>query len=251
MKVLVYTPAEQGKVYLDFCNSVMAFQAKAAEAGIEVTFMFIKNESLVQRGRNRACAIALTKGFDYILFIDADQGFDPEGVIKMLKLKKKVIAAPVALKTLDLEMVAWATTNGFNPHNAGVNFNTTGPIHQDDGFDITLPFRVGRIGTGLMAIHRDAIQQMKSVCDSYVEAEAMGVENLEVIDLFALTKNEDTLALLSEGYSFCEKYRSIGGDVWCAPFVHVTHSGAHEFSGNYTQFLLMKKKADEMAGRQQ
>ena len=44
---------------------------------------------------------------------------------------------------------------------------------------------------------------------------------------------DETGLLLSEDYYFCRKWREIGGDVWCAPWVKLTHWGTHPFFGKF------------------
>ncbi len=82
--------------------SAIALLQLGASLGIKVTLDLLGRESLITRGRN----ILVSRFLDdpsttHLLFIDADIGFDPAQVIRMLRFDGRVVAGMYPLKLHD------------------------------------------------------------------------------------------------------------------------------------------------------
>jgi hypothetical protein len=51
--------------------------------------------------------------------------------------------------------------------------------------------------------------------------------------LFDCIIDHETGAYLSEDYSFCRRWRQIGGEIWIDGASNLTHTGPYEFVGNH------------------
>jgi hypothetical protein len=51
--------------------------------------------------------------------------------------------------------------------------------------------------------------------------------------------------LLSEDYHFCRKWRSLGGQVYAAPWIAVDHAGEYIFSGRFASHLMLNATKSE------
>jgi hypothetical protein len=91
---------------------------------------------------------------------------------------------------------------------------------------------VDYIGTGLMLIHRDVFQQLKESTPSYRSDQHStgGISYGETIYNFWRTEiDSESNRLLSEDYNFCKMWKSVGGKIFLAPYVKVTHAGTYWF----------------------
>jgi hypothetical protein len=54
---------------------------------------------------------------------------------------------------------------------------------------------------------------------------------------------------ISEDYRFCDRWRAIGGRVWCDPEMKVDHHGIAVFKGHFGQFMrdIMAKHKEQAA----
>jgi hypothetical protein len=46
--------------------------------------------------------------------------------------------------------------------------------------------------------------------------------------------------LLGEDYYFCERWKSIGGEIYAAPWVDTVHYGNYGFAGSFAQTIMKK-----------
>jgi hypothetical protein len=91
-------------------------------------------------------------------------------------------------------------------------------------------------GTGFMLIKRGAIEKMTK---AYAETRYTAAHNFthakqsrNLYALFDCMIERETGHYLSEDYTFCKRWRAIGGKVWLNTKSALIHIGAHEFSGD-------------------
>ena len=89
--------------------------------------------------------------------------------------------------------------------------------------------------TGFMLIKTDALRTIidkrpdlryTNDIDGYMSA---GEDNF--YDFFGVGINTSTQKYESEDYGFCSLWRSVGGKIYVAPTVNLTHIGRHEYPG--------------------
>src|SRR5262249_35226733 len=112
---------------------------------------------------------------------------------------------------------------------------------------------VRRLPTGFLRISRNAIQRMINECTDVPEYEIDDRgKPLTINRLFSfdyIDKQE-----VSEDFRFCDRWRSIGGQVWCDPELTVNHHGQVTFHGHFGNFmreLQAREKLNEKLDAQQ
>lgn len=86
----------------------------------------------------------------------------------------------------------------------------------------------------MMFIRRNVFEKLKEVCETYKFNTIGDVVPFgqEIVEYFkTMITPEPESVLLSEDYAFCRMWREIGGDVWAAPWVRISHAGEYNFSG--------------------
>lgn len=234
MHLVVATPAYGGMMCTEYVQSLLALKEACIEHKIKMTCIFLGNESLIQRGRN-TCAHHFLQMEDatHLMFIDADQKFQPNDIALMIKADKGIIGGAVPMKGINWNRVRQgAVLNHPNlPALTGIfNVNT---LDDHNMTDPSTPFQVKHVGTGFMLIRRDVFEYLRPFVGWYTNGGSTINPDDKVYDFFKV-QNVDH-ELLSEDYNFCHMYREHGGDVWVAPWCVLGHFGAYLFSGQYAQ----------------
>tara|TARA_B110000503_G_scaffold99511_2_gene148865 strand:+ start:3265 stop:4074 length:810 start_codon:yes stop_codon:yes gene_type:complete len=237
MKIFIATPMYGGMAKNNYTISLQNLIIRLSQAGHSVTTTTIGNESLITRARNTLAHKFVSSDFDALLFIDADHGWDAGDVLRMVESGKDFIGAIYPMKGINWDAVRNAVLVGkpnleeYSGHFA-INL-----LPQSDVFDANQPFRVKDIGTGMLFITRKVFEDLKPHCKTYknnnVGNTGVGFGD-EVVEYFTTFIDEDRI-LLSEDYAFCRMWQDIGGEVWSAPWVRITHSGDYTFSGQFAK----------------
>src|SRR5215469_327701 len=137
--LMVGTPCYGGVVTVKYHSSAIALTRESAKRGIPVDFVHLSNSSLITHARNRLVAIFLAnQQFSHLLFIDADQGYEPDQAFRLLECEAEVVAAVSPKKILNWEKIERAVRAGRRAESAGldyvVNFKSDGIVSARNGF---------------------------------------------------------------------------------------------------------------------
>lgn len=241
MHVRIATPMYGGNckgIYLDsLLNLVFALLGNKHQ----VSFSKVYNESLITRARNNLVYEFLDSDADVMLFIDADEGFDAQEVLKMIESGKDLIGGVYPMKNINWDQVRNAALSGQQNLADFSGYFAVNILPGEQQIDLSKPTPVLQVGTGMMFITRKVFEVMQPHCESYALNLSDGSFALEkrVYEFFKTGINEDGI-LLSEDYYFCDKWRELGGTVYAAPWVNIIHAGDYQFSGKFSQDLLFK-----------
>lgn len=212
-----------------------------SQAGHSITTTTIGNESLITRARNTLAHKFMKTDCDALLFIDADHGWDASDVVRMIESGKDLIGAIYPMKGINWENVRAAALAG-KPANELEQYSGHFAINllpESQQFNENEPFKVKDIGTGMMFISRKVFEDLKPHCKKYRNNNVgnTGIEFGEMITEYFTTIIDENDILLSEDYAFCRMWQNIGGEVWSAPWVRITHSGDYNFSGRFARMI--------------
>lgn len=227
MHLVVGTPMYGGLCHSGYVQSMLNLQHHVdLKKGI-MTTIFIGNESLVPRARNKIASLFLTQTeAEWLLFMDGDQAFRPEDVLMMLEnTSAKLQVGLVPMKGLDWGNIKRAAKLDWQDLDAvsGI-FNFTA-----EDYDVSLdekggfPIKYG--GSGYMLIHRDVFREILPKVETYKDRDGSRCHNF-----FTQAVHEDTL--LSEDYNFCRLW---GKSVTAYPWCYVEHFGTYRFRGSFDE----------------
>lgn len=237
-RLYVATPCFGCQMSVTFLASVLGLQAACAARGYECMVDFIGNESLVERARNILAARFLASDATHLLFIDADIGFRPECVFRLLESGKDVVTAVYPKKAQDWALVKQKLAAGVEEpvHQMGLDFNIN--IASDkEPVDANGFVRVLDSATGFMLIKREVLERMNEHFrrELHCVNDIMGQTIKEYVALFACLIDEKTRRFLSEDYSFCRRYQQLGGEIWADLVSPLSHIGTTIFTGDIRQ----------------
>lgn len=204
-----------GTVMPAYAQSLAITSAYLAANGVpHVPVLF--EDSLVDRGRDRAAAACLEGDWTHLLFIDADIEFKPQDVVRLLAADKDLIVGAYRKKNERGEFA--------------ISFLPDADVHLDQ-CPTTGAVKIARAGTGFMLIRRTVFEQLRDA-----------MPELHYTDYSAISDPRPMVAFFehilmdgrrwSEDYTFCERWRAIGGDIWLDPIIQLGHWGPNPWRGS-------------------
>jgi hypothetical protein len=235
-KLLIGTPCYNGTVTMQYLSSMLRLQHTLARENIDFSLAMTGSESLITRARNFIVSQFLGgPQFTHLLFIDADIGFDETVVSRYLKAEKEIVAGIYPLKGLDPEAIRGLA--------AGRSIATTltyavklceGEPSDADGFA-----KAEYAATGFMLIRRDVLERMAAEHPElkYEHSFTKGAGGTHLYALFDTSLDRDQGLYLPEDYTFCNRWRAMGGEIWVDVRSKFTHVGTYSFHGDFSAYL--------------
>lgn len=245
-KLFVATPMYGGNCaepYFRSCIQLITFFNKH---GINLAFGTIANESLVTRARNVLVNYFLSSDYTHLLFIDGDIEFAVEDVLKLYTHRKDVVVGAYPKKGLNWNNIRNnVLENPDKEHTArelaafgadyAINFTFLDrekrSIEVENGL-----IKLHDAGTGFMMIKREAILKMIENFPELKYNNDVAINNDKLGDhyysLFDTMIDPVDRRYLSEDYTFCRRWQSIGGTIYLDPTISLNHYGHFCFAGN-------------------
>jgi hypothetical protein len=238
--IFVATPMYGGMCTGFYTQSMLQLPTIARNAGVDISFSFMFNESLIQRARNALVhSFMLRQECTHLMFVDADIRFNPVDIITMVQADKDIICGIYPKKEINWAGVHNAAANGIQPQDLKrytgsmvvnlVDYQGTVTVPADQ------PLRIWNGGTGFMLIKREVFEKLKKKVKTYRNDVGDLGGTIKPQDLiyeyFPVTIEKESQRLLSEDYAFCKIARESKIDVWAAPWVQLGHFGSYLFEG--------------------
>ena len=208
-KIHFLTPCYGGNITEVCFSSYLGFTIMAMQNGINFQIDTLSNESNVNRARNSCAAKFLSGDCTHLMFVDADIQFNPQDIVKLVNHDKDIVGGIYPQKTLPPKMVV----------------NTLNNSEQQGDL-----IEVGTLGTGFMLIKRSVFEKMiEEGATPYVDAIGLSPEeNANQYDFFQCTIDSKG-RYLTEDWSFCRRWRQLGGKIWADTTIALAHVGYYRF----------------------
>lgn len=240
-RLFIGTPMYGGNCTGAYTTGLMSLALNMPVLGMELVPGFIMNESLVQRARNACVMSFLDSSCDYLMFIDADIGFNSTNILEMILASKqtghKIIGANYSMKTINWPAAIQAWKDGVRPDKLGhcSGKHVVRPISEDavtvSNSDL---YPVKYLGTGFMLIHKSVFEDMKAICEPYRANNAPPTyRELRDSHLYFDCKTDEHKIYMSEDYFFCHNAMKLGIQPQLAMWINLSHLGTYAFEGCY------------------
>jgi hypothetical protein len=235
----ILTPKYSGMSMVNYESSMTQLIDTTRKYGVSYSFSSTYNESLITRARNRLVdEFMKSSSCTHAVFIDADIGFNPDDLFRMLDLDLDIAGAPCVKKVIDWPRIVQAIRK--NPElpagelaNLGGQyvFHLLNPANQ---LVINQPIEVSVIGTGLMMIRRNVFEDFKEQYPDrwYESKNDPAALPGPTWNFFRVGIDQETREYDSEDYCFCKDCRKIGFKVWMCPWMRTSHQGTYTFLGD-------------------
>ena len=209
------TPCYGGSITEVCFSSYLQWTILAMQNNLNFTIDTLSNESNVNRARNSCAAKFLAGDATHLMFVDADIQFRAEDIVKLVAHDKNIVGGIYPQKTLPPKMVVNTLDNG----------RCEGDLVE-----------VGTLGTGFMLIKRTVFTQMiEAGAQKYTDAIGLSsVENDNQFDFFNCTIDSQG-RYLTEDWSFCRRWRELGGTIWADTSIPLVHVGYFRFNPDMEQ----------------
>lgn len=242
-KIFIATPMYGGNCKGVYVDGLLSLILKLQANNYEAMYSKIFNESLITRARNTLAHEFLKTDAEYMLFIDADHGFNADDIIRMIESGKDLIGAVYPMKNINWEMVIKAHENGHTDLESYSGFFSANMLAGKQTITLTEPVEVENVATGMMLISRKVFEAMIPSCEQYGNHGNTGAIDMgDLVYDFFKTEIDERGILLSEDYYFCKKWKELGGTVYAAPWVNITHAGDYNFLGNFAKSLILRSQ---------
>jgi hypothetical protein len=193
--------------------------------------------SLITVARNFVVAEFLkNQAFTHLAFIDADVGFEPGVVRQYLQIEKDIVAGIYPVK--QAEERAIRSLGPKEPIGAAFHYAVKLLEGEQPGIDGFA--RAYYAATGFMLIRRRVIEQMIMRYPElkYRQNFNAGVEAGDHhYALFDTSLDHDRGLYLPEDYTFCSRWRAMGGEIWVDTRSRLDHVGTFTFQGDFPSWL--------------
>jgi hypothetical protein len=210
INVMIATPAFNAQVYIQYMLAFAATSHMLLAHNIMVTPCIVPASSLLVAERNKIIQAFWDSDCTHLLCIDADIGWPPEAVLKLLQDDREFIACCYpARSSRDLFI--------FRP----IFDEKTAIVHEKD------LLKMESVPAGFMLLQRSAIKKMRKAHphlyyqpkhrdpnDPY-HAGGYLLFNTEIVDG----------EFFGEDYIFCKRAADAGVDIWCDPNIPLDHAG--------------------------
>ncbi len=255
VKLYILTPCYGGLCHVNYILKVMETKEVLQGMGIKVAIQFIRNESLITRGRNNLVAKAMhDPEMTHILFIDSDITWDPIHVIKLIISEKELVGGIYPIKKyhwdrLSQESISAILERKKVSYNAGLsdtqmiyhnllhyNFNY---LQNQNRIENNL-MEIYTLATGFMMIQRSCIEKMAAAHPQCKYTDDCGFlqgeeENKYAYSLFDCAIINDHY--YSEDWLFCHRWRLIGGQIFVDITIDLWHTGQEDYQGRLLSTL--------------
>ncbi len=238
--ILIGTPCYGGLVIQGYMESVIQLMGYASRNDFDVSLALLGGDSLITRSRNKLVATFLDmKQATHLMFIDADISFHPEDVHRMLTFDHEVVAGMYPVKNYDWTQFKKKMSADLSEEKlaeAGLHF--VGMPCPEKDREYRSDFVTGTYaGTGFMLIKRSCLERMTFAYPQtkYSLAHVYPIPKERSDNLYALFDcmiEPGTNAYLSEDFTFCRRWRDIGGKIWLDPKSRLAHYGTFRFQGS-------------------
>lgn len=253
-KLFLGMPMYGGMLTENTMHGLLQLQQWCMANGVGMRLQTMGNESLITRARNTIVSMMMDQT-DYVathlLFIDADIGFQPQNIERLLCFDKDIVCGVYPRKHIHWEKVIDtlkqnpnATEDELEVKSLGYNLNFDDPfnVKLQDGF-----CKVQEAATGMMLVKREVFRKMqkkfperKYESDQIINGKSFKSDNC--YDLFSVGPYETNgkKRYLSEDYYFSRLWQECGGEIWADMAMPLTHFGNRAFKGHVGSLLAKK-----------
>jgi hypothetical protein len=236
--LVVATPCFGGQVSSIYASSIFQLQrAVRTKSNIELKVLMRDGDALITRAR----ANLMTQFLDdptatHFLFIDADIGFEPEQVFRLIESGADMVAGVYPIKRVNWDK-ARRVIESKRAKVAAAALDYVLEINDPDHVAVVNGFtRVRYAGTGFLMIRRHVFEKM---CLAYASLQFFREHSLDALAgspnrfaLFECMIDAKSGTYLSEDFAFCKRWTDMGGEIWADLQSRLDHVGPSVFHGD-------------------
>jgi hypothetical protein len=237
IKLFIATPAFGHQVTTNYANSLLKFVSTAhPRLAVSSAIHMQSGMALVTQARNNCVSYFLNSECTHFLFIDADIGFEPEAIYRLIEKDVPLALTPYPVKGYGKDhqlqfIVHFPDKDNVRIDKGGFTEITAGP-------------------TGFMMIKREVFEKL---AEKYPERKTVNKQlvgnKVETMEkgwyTFFETAQDPENGYLGEDIAFCRLWTNIGGKIYADTQTPLTHFGSHAFHGSLNMMFAKQKPIDD------
>jgi hypothetical protein len=240
-RVMLCTPV-RGGVHPAYARSVW-LASRLQDVELEQPFELrgvVQQQADVVRRRSQLVRRFLESDCTHLWFLDADVEVDPQALRGMLATGKDYVCTPYPRRD-KFEWGALGEAQGKACHPEALAYHYAilldegaGKVEEDNTTAIAMT------GLGCTLLSRACLERMATHYAGELTFLDVAEGSVPTVALFQLLLRDKLL--MSEDFSFCTRWRDIGGTVWMylGPGSPATHHGEHAYRGHIEAFGLKR-----------
>ena len=215
MSLLIALPCYGGLVSDKTAKGLFNLGKDLRTNQIDHGLITLANESLITKGRSRIANFFINNTeYEYVMFVDADVGFQSEDVLKLLSHQKDIVCGAYPMKSIPLRY----------------NYNLTQPPVAENGL-----VQIENIGFGFALIHRRVFDRIRENYEDLKYIPALNHSNYPITEAeyhnsyHYFNELKKDMSYLPEDFSFFERAKSVGFVAWLDTSIRLSHVGSHVY----------------------
>lgn len=217
MNIWLAIPAYSGQVHIATMRSLMTDFMSFAKRGDHVTVYDESCSAIIADARSEIVARFLASDADTLIFIDSDVAWQAGAALRMADYPVDFVSGIYPMRKDPIEYrVLWDATK------------------KELQADANGLLEVEAVPAGFMKMSRSMLERMS---EHYPELAyySESSPNHEAVALF--DPYWEGSKKFGEDYSFCKRWRDMGGKVWIDPEIRMAHVGSKTFEGHLGDYL--------------
>src|ERR1700683_2778735 len=253
--LVVATPCFGGQVSSIYASSIFQLQsAVRSKSNMKLKIELRDGDALITRARANLMTLFLDDPTTtHFLFIDADIGFTPDQVFRLIESGADVVAGIYPIKRVNWDK-ARRIIESQRPKLPAASLDYVLEIDNPDHVTVVNGFtRVRYAGTGFLMIRRHVFEKM-CAHPAYAPLQFFREHSLDALSgspnrfaLFECMIDPATGTYLSEDFAFCKRWTDIGGEIWGDLQSSLDHGGPSVFRGNVASQFASPAQASDAA----
>lgn len=215
--LFIATPCLDGSVNAHYAASLVRTTSTLQREGWRSPQIdFEIGNSLIADARNKLVSRFLASDCSDLVFIDADLSWSPDDLVRLASVDAPFVAGVYQRKS-----------------RAKIDFTVKfGPAIAMDAQRL---IAVERVGTGFMRLRRDCLEKMVASHASLRLLNPLKNDDANFYALFDTTIVDGQF--IGEDFTFCDRWRAIGGQVLIDPAINLSHHGAAAYDEPLLKYL--------------
>jgi hypothetical protein len=240
IRLVVATPCFGGQVSSIYASSIFHLQRVLHNtSNVELKIHLRDGDALITRARANLVTLFLDDpAATHLLFVDADIGFRPEQVFRLIESGADVVAGVYPIKRVNWDKAKRAMEAN-RPDLPAASLDYVLEIEDPDRVTVVNGFtRIRYAGTGFLMIRRHVLEKMCAHPD-YASLQFLREHSADALAgssnrfaLFECMIDPATGTYLSEDFAFCKRWTDIGGEIWADLESRLDHVGPSVFHGD-------------------
>ena len=229
-KVAICTPMISGECCSAYLQSMVNLVSLLNSLNIKFKLITMDGVSVIDLARNLLTHQFLKTDADYLMFKDADMGFDPAYVPLMMFYGKDITTGPSPKKEINWDRINQATnqSNFFKKINLkylASNYILGKIDCNKEDFSPLEMVRMDRAGTGFTLIKRKVFEELSK------KAKHFYWEDSKIKIFFNISYENEKFH--GEDIYFTKEAKKAGFEVWLCPWMEIIHVGQYRYVGDF------------------